>query len=86
MTENIHSFDLSLYLKYCYISCLSDINECASADTNSCDPNAACTNNPGSYACQCNSGFTGDGLDEDCTSKFSEYVTNSFVLGCFESW
>ena len=54
--------DLSLYLKYCYISCLSDIDECASADTNDCDPDAACTDTVGTYYCDCNTGYRGDGV------------------------
>ena len=36
-----------------------DINECKSA--NPCDDNASCSNNVGSYVCQCNNGFVGDG-------------------------
>ncbi|XP_072046698.1 probable carboxypeptidase X1 [Amphiura filiformis] len=37
-------------------------NECL---TSPCDPNAACSNNPGSFECTCNAGFSGDGLN--CT-------------------
>ncbi|XP_072049115.1 EGF-like repeat and discoidin I-like domain-containing protein 3 [Amphiura filiformis] len=40
--------------KYC------DIDECL---TSPCDPDAICTNNPGSFNCTCNAGFTGDGLN-----------------------
>ena len=41
---------------------LSDINECtAGVDTNNCSSNAFCTNNEGSFSCQCRPGFTGDG-------------------------
>ncbi len=38
----------------------SDIDEC-SLGTATCDPNAACTNTPGSYTCACLTGFSGDG-------------------------
>lgn len=39
----------------------TDINECASPETNDCDPNAECSNAEGSYSCSCNEGYTGDG-------------------------
>lgn len=39
----------------------TDINECA-AGTDMCDPNATCSNTPGSYDCTCNAGFSGDGF------------------------
>ncbi len=41
---------------------LVDVDECAS---NPCDQNATCTNHDGSFACECNSGFSGDG--HSCT-------------------
>ena len=37
-----------------------DINECETG-TAECDVNAACINTVGSYRCECESGFTGDG-------------------------
>ena len=40
---------------------LLDINECK-LDIDNCDVQATCTNNPGSYSCACNNGWTGDGL------------------------
>ena len=39
-----------------------DIDEC---ENNPCDQNANCTNNEGSYLCECNAGYTGNGLS--CT-------------------
>jgi hypothetical protein len=45
------------------ITC-SDIDECT-LGTADCDPNASCTNTPGSYSCTCLTGFTGDG--QTCT-------------------
>ena len=47
----------------------ADINECESNDSNNCDENAQCTNTDGSYACSCNTGYTGDGVI--CTSKLA---------------
>ena len=40
---------------------LLDINECE-VDLHNCDQQATCTNNPGSYSCACNTGWTGDGF------------------------
>ena len=39
-----------------------DINECAD---NPCNQNANCINNEGSYLCECNTGYTGNGTN--CT-------------------
>ena len=38
-----------------------DMDEC-STSSHSCDVNAMCSNNVGSYACACKAGFTGDGF------------------------
>lgn len=38
-----------------------DVNECLDPDLNNCDVNAQCTNSFGSFSCECNEGFTGDG-------------------------
>lgn len=40
---------------------LSDVDECT-LGTNSCDTNAKCLNTDGSFACNCNNGFAGDGV------------------------
>ena len=42
-----------------------DIDECADI---TCNENAACFNNPGSFTCICNDGFEGNGFD--CAGKF----------------
>ena len=39
-----------------------DTNEC---ELELCDPNATCTDTLGSYTCECNEGFYGDGVS--CT-------------------
>lgn len=43
-----------------------DINECTSG-IHTCSVNAQCINNPGSFTCRCNVGFSGDG--HNCESK-----------------
>ena len=42
-----------------------DVDECAMASTNDCDPTANCENTIGSFTCTCKSGFVGDGWN--CT-------------------
>ena len=46
---------------------LPDIDEC-STDSHSCDDpqRAICTNNVGSFECQCKPGYTGSGFKNDC--------------------
>ncbi len=48
---------------------LSDIDECA-ADTDNCSANAVCIDLVGSFGCECNTGFSGDGVN--CTGE-SQY-------------
>ncbi|XP_072048651.1 uncharacterized protein [Amphiura filiformis] len=48
--------------KVCRFNVSVDDDECL---TSPCDANAVCSNNPGSYDCTCNAGFSGDGLS--CT-------------------
>ena len=45
-----------------------DINECL--DPNRCHNSATCTNNVGSFTCQCNIGYSGNGFT--CVSKYSK--------------
>ena len=51
-----HKFFFSLYF--------TDIDECLS---DPCHINANCSDNPGSYDCQCNVGYSGNGFN--CSSK-----------------
>ena len=44
-----------------------DVNECEEG-TSRCHQKAACVNVPGSYNCQCEPGFIGNG--RTCTGKF----------------
>ncbi|GMR43505.1 hypothetical protein PMAYCL1PPCAC_13700, partial [Pristionchus mayeri] len=40
-----------------------DIDECAESAGTCCPAHAHCTNKPGSYACECDRGYTGDGYN-----------------------
>lgn len=59
---------------------LSDVNECAEA-TDNCHSDATCINAVGSYRCQCNTGYTGDGFL--CIGK-REYsiIEYSIIMTC----
>ena len=60
------------------LNCLCpDINECISG-THSCDVNAGCTNGNGAFTCQCNTGYTGNGQNGQCTGTCI-YKESTFV-------
>ena len=46
----------------------SDIDECSLGSDN-CDVNAQCINEMGTFSCECNAGFTGDGVT--CIGKIT---------------
>ena len=55
---------------YCYIHL--DVNECELR--HNCHTNAVCQNTPGSYTCQCDDGFAGNGFI--CESKILHILLN----------
>lgn len=57
-------FPLTITTNYYIICIYTDIDECDSG----CDADATCTNTEGSYTCDCNSGYTGDG--QTCTGMY----------------
>ena len=50
----LHIFSIEMFY-------LSDIDECIVSPP--CGDNANCNNTEGSYECECNTGFSGDGLN-----------------------
>ena len=49
---------------------ISDVNECETSSQ--CHSNATCDNTGGSYICNCNLGYSGDGFT--CTGKAIEIL------------
>ena len=63
------------YLTFQIITSLLDIDECSEAHAvklNKCHPNASCINTKGSYNCQCNPTYTGNGFKCKGTFGFFE--------------
>ena len=61
-----------------------DINECMSQALNSCSINASCNNTIGSYTCNCNAGYIGDGIT--CTiCPAGTKQTNNQCVACAEN-
>ena len=54
--------------KKCTFQPLADADECSSPSANNCSSNADCVNEPGSFKCNCRTGYTGDGVN--CDGKF----------------
>ena len=60
------------------VCCLfSDENECL-REPSPCDINAMCTNSRGNYTCDCNRGYSGDGVT--CDSKYLQSVNRSVLI------
>ena len=68
--------------------CFSDINECNDG-SNNCHVNAECTNNIGSFSCECKDGYHGDGVDCQGNNKFlnlnnfSSFMIFKYAIMCF---
>lgn len=60
-----NSICFTLHCLYCFL----DINECYLS--NACNPNSNCSNTLGSYNCECNPGYSGDG--KTCAGK--QYIS-----------
>ena len=51
-----------------------DVDECT-VKTDSCSPNAVCTNTDGTFSCACNEGFSGNGADCEGETTFIKFVS-----------
>lgn len=60
-------------------SVCTDIDEC-DRGTDTCDPNATCTNTDGWYICKCNPGYFGYG--EECTTCDDETNFDTMMVSC----
>ena len=58
------------YIYIYYIYGFSDIDECKG--NHSCHVNATCTNTNGSFVCECQPGFNGNG--KKCTGEFNLFA------------
>ncbi len=58
---------LLLFIRTSLILLPPDLNECA-LNTDTCDDNAICTDNDGSFDCACRLGFIGDG--DTCSGEW----------------
>jgi hypothetical protein len=65
--------------EFVFFIIFQDIDECSNESTNDCNINANCTNTPGSYNCQCHSGFSQDG--KHCTG-IVEYTKITSITVC----
>ena len=59
-------------MEWSYATC-PDIDECA-LNLHDCHPNATCINVPGSYKCQCNKGYIGNGRDTCTRTCFEDCI------------
>ncbi len=54
---------------YVFVVVFQDIDECV-RDTHTCNRSlATCTNTQGNFDCSCITGFTGDGVEDNCSGK-----------------
>ena len=78
-----YGFSLLFYFFFLYFIIQIDIDECATGIAN-CHFFATCTNTQGSFSCQCEEGYFGDGFS--CNNEglflslFDFFSTNDFKI------
>ena len=70
MTESPPIFKVTDMIKRKYLFGFSDIDECKRI--HSCHVNATCTNTKGSFVCECQPGFNGNG--QNCKGEFNLFA------------
>ena len=61
---------------------MADLDEC-DLRLDTCDINAECTNTNGSYECQCNSGYRGNGWICNGNNYYDSVKCPIIVILCF---
>ena len=69
-----------LFTYACIYFLYKDIDECA-LQTHDCSPSGECTNLDGSFNCECQPGFTGDG--KTCTGSSRVYIVYLLTICLF---
>jgi hypothetical protein len=59
-----------------WFCCVLDLNECSNKFL--CSKHAKCTNLPGSYKCECNPGYFGDG--KYCNGTMFKFFSATMIL------
>ena len=55
----------------------TDIDECGDPSLNDCHAHATCNNMDGSFTCECNAGYTGNGTA--CAGASINYICPAFL-------
>ncbi|CAB4060701.1 MEGF8 [Lepeophtheirus salmonis] len=71
-------------MSWAYSSC-PDVDECA-LNLHNCHENATCSNYPGSFQCNCNRGFIGDGINECLRTCYEDCVHGKCVNLGYENF
>ena len=59
---------------------MKDNNECNNEEDNNCHQNAICINTNGSFTCQCQNGYTGNGITCNDKWQYNAWLSNSTYI------